>query len=191
MCLAVLSVFGGWINVPEELQHSLFALGGALPMSEWLHHWLEPVTATAYETLVANQGPAPHEAPFGGGEVMWAAISTVLAGIVVLVSSRMVGSAKVEPAPDSAEPQGIQKLLYNKWYVDEIYDALIVRPILRASRFAWRVIDQGIIDGVVNAVGLVAKSGGYAITMFQTGSINTYAFFIAVGVLAALGIMVF
>ena len=122
---------------------------------------------------------------------MWAAISTGLAAAVVVVTSRLVASREIKPAVDSPEPTGINKLLYNKWYVDEFYDRVIVGPILSMSRFAWRVIDKGIIDGVVNAVGLVAKTAGFAITMFQTGSINTYALFIAVGVLWALGLMVF
>jgi len=189
--LAVLSVFGGWINVPEDLRNSFFGLGGALPMGEWLHHWLEPVTGPALDTLVEQVGAASHYSPLGGGEVVWAAISTLLATVVVGATAWWVNQREVSAAVDSEEPQGFAKLLYNKWYVDEFYESFVVQPILRMSRFAWRVIDKGIIDGLVNATGMLAAAAGFVATQFQTGSINTYAFFVAVGVLCALGLMAF
>ena len=191
MVLAALSIFGGWINVPEELSSNFFGLFGALPMSEWLHHWLEPVTGLAHEVQAEHLGEYSHYAPFGGGEFTWALISTVLAGIVVFVTSRVVGGWNVRPATEEGEPSGgLRGLLYNKWYVDELYDRIIVRPVLAASRFAWKVIDQGIIDGLVNATGYLARVAGFIVTMFQTGSINTYAFFLTVGVLWVLGMVV-
>jgi NADH-quinone oxidoreductase subunit L len=61
-----------------------------------------------------------------------------------------------------------------------------VQPIVRASRFCWKVIDAGIIDGTVNAVGWVAKGTGWGASLFQTGTVNTYAFIITAGVLVIL-----
>jgi len=185
--LAVLSIFGGWINVPEEISASFFGLFGALPMSEWLHHWLEPLTHGADEVLKANLGEYSHYSPFGGGEVMWAGISTGLAVVVVVLTAVRLGGAKVARAVDDAEPTGFAKVLYNKWYVDELYDRVIVQPIVRMSRFAWRVIDATIIDGVVNGVGYLARVIGWVATLLQTGSINTYAFILTIGVLWILG----
>jgi NADH-quinone oxidoreductase subunit L len=75
--------------------------------------------------------------------------------------------------------------------VDEIYDRVIVQPIIRASRFCWKVIDATIIDGAVNLVGMLAKGLGWGISMFQSGSVNTYAFILTVGVLVILGVSVF
>jgi NADH-quinone oxidoreductase subunit L len=189
--LAVLSVFGGWINVPEALQTGWAGLGGLLPMSEWLHHWLEPITAQAHHVQEMNLGEYSYYAPFGGGEALWAAISTVAAGIVVVASVRFIGGRAVVPAKDDKEPTGFAKVLYNKWYVDEFYDRIIVQPILRGSRFCWKVIDATIIDGVVNAVGWVSRGFGWGISMFQTGSVNTYAFILTVGVLVILGVSIF
>ena len=160
-------------------------------MSEWLHHWLEPVTASATATQLANIGEASHYAPFGGGEVMWAVISTVAAFVVVAVSIRVVGSWDIKPAAEDAEPEGFGKVLYNKWYVDEIYDSLVVQPIIKTSRFCWRVIDAGIIDGFVNAVGYLARGFGWFGSLFQTGTLNTYAFILSLGVLAVLGAVIF
>jgi NADH-quinone oxidoreductase subunit L len=185
--LAVLSVFGGWVNVPQVLQDSVIGLGGALPMSEWLHHFLEPVTATAHAIQHEHLGELSHDAPFGGGEVAWGLIATVLALGIVLASVRVVGGWKVKPAAEDAEPAGFGKVLYNKWYVDEIYDAVIVQPLLRASRFCWKVIDSVIIDGTVNAVGYLARGSGWFGSLFQTGTVNTYAFILSLGVLVILG----
>ena len=78
------------------------------------------------------------------------------------------------------------RLLYNKYYVDEAYDRFVVQPIISASRFCWKVIDAGIIDGTVNAVGWLSKGIGWGVSMFQTGSVNTYAFILTVGVLFVL-----
>lgn len=189
--LAVLSAFGGWVNVPVALRESFLGGFGRLPMSDWLHRWLEPVTALAHETQLANIGEASHYAPFGGGEVMWAVISTVAALVVVVVSMRVVGSWDIKSASEDVEPTGFGKILYNKWYVDELYDAFVVQPIIQTSRFCWRVIDAGIIDGFVNAVGYLARGFGWFGSLFQTGSVNTYAFILSLGVLAILGAVIF
>jgi NADH-quinone oxidoreductase subunit L len=188
--LAVLSVVGGWINVPAALRE--VPLLGLAPLSgEWLHHWLEPVTARAHEVQLAHLGEVGHSAPIGGGEVAWAIISTVAALAVVVAAFRIVGRQDVRTAATSAPPVGFANVLYNKYYVDEFYDRVIVQPIVRASKFSWRVIDATIIDGTVNAVGWVAKGVGAVVSMFQTGSVNTYAFVLTVGVLVILGVTVF
>jgi len=190
--LAALSVFGGWINVPEAIQASFLGGGGILPMTEWLHHWLEPLTAQAHHIQEANLGELSHSAPFGGGEVMWAVISTVAAAGVVAFAVRFVGSQTVVPvAEDKTELTGFAKVLYNKYYVDEFYDRFVVQPIISLSRFCWKVVDSLIIDGVVNAVGWIAKAFGWGVSMFQTGTVNTYAFILTVGVLFILGASLF
>jgi len=190
--LAVLSMFGGWINVPEAIQASFLGGMGMLPMTEWLHHWLEPLTAQAHHIQELNLGELSHSAPFGGGEVVWAVISTVAAGVVVFLSIQFVGKQNIVPvAEDKTQLTGFSSILYNKYYVDEIYDRLIVQPILRASRFCWKVIDAGIIDGTVNAIGWFSKGIGWGVSMFQTGSVNTYAFILTVGVLVILGASLF
>jgi NADH-quinone oxidoreductase subunit L len=192
MALAVLSVFGGWINVPEALSSSVLGFFGALPMTEWLHHWLEPVTGLAHEIQVEQVGDFADAAPFGGGELMWGATSTFLALVVVGAAFAVVGRWKILPATEAAAPLvGLRRVLYNKWYVDELYDRVVVRPIVRLSRFSWRVIDQGIVDGLVNGVGNLARALGWFGSLFQTGGLNTYAFALVVGVLVILGYVAF
>ncbi|HKJ88326.1 MAG TPA: proton-conducting transporter membrane subunit, partial [Gammaproteobacteria bacterium] len=65
--LAALSIFGGWINVSESLSQSILGGFGLLPMTNWLHHWLEPVTATAASIRTAHMGALGETAPVGGG----------------------------------------------------------------------------------------------------------------------------
>jgi NADH-quinone oxidoreductase subunit L len=189
--LAVLSIFGGWINVPHDIQESFLGGFGLLPMTEWMHEWLHPVAGVATEIQATNAGEFAHSAPFGGGEVLWAVVSTLLALVVVVVTSRVVGGFKYVPATEADEDTGFKKVLFNKYYVDEIYDSIVVQPIVRASRFAWKVIDQGIVDGIVNGLGHFARAMGWIGSLFQTGSVNTYALFLAIGVLVILGVVAF
>jgi NADH-quinone oxidoreductase subunit L len=95
------------------------------------------------------------------------------------------------PAGEAPAPRGTQKLLYNKWYVDEAYDAGIVRPIVATSRAFWRWIDQGLIDGAVNGAGYASRAFGWVGSRLQTGQINTYAFAVLLGVLLVLGLVAF
>jgi NADH-quinone oxidoreductase subunit L len=191
MILAVLSVFGGWVNVPHDIAASFMGGFGFLPMTEWLHEWLYPVVGVAKGIQVANAGDFSHHSPLGGGEFHWALMSTAAALVVVLISARVVGGFRILPASESPEPTGIKKLLFKKYYVDEIYDALVVQPIVKASRFAWKVIDAGVVDGIANGLGHTARAMGWFGSLFQTGSVNTYALFLAIGVLVILGVIAF
>jgi len=188
--LAVLAVVGGWVNVSEHLRDSILGLGPLT--SGWLHEWLHPITEQAQLIQDLNLGVLAESAPIvGGGEVVWAVLSGAAAIAVVLVSFRYVGGQKIVPAAEDVEPIGFAKVLYNKWYVDELYDRIIVQPILALSRFCWNVIDVGIIDGIVNGVGFAARGVGFVVSMFQTGTLNTYAFILTVGVLIILGVSIF
>ncbi len=189
--LAALSVVGGWVNVSEDLQRSFLGGFGILPMSESLHHWLEPVTEAAHRVQETHLGGIAHSAPLGGGEVAWGLISTVGALIVVMATIRLLTPKDVPVATEDAAPTGFAGILYNKWYVDELYDRIVVHPIQALSRFSWRVIDTGIIDGFVNLVGNGARALGWVGSLFQTGQVNTYAFFFTVGVLVILGMVAF
>jgi NADH-quinone oxidoreductase subunit L len=184
--LAVLSVFGGWINVPPALHDGWVGLFGALPMGEGLHHWLEPVVGAATEIRAEHVGAFAEAAPLGGGEVAWATISTLAAAMVVVGAVVLVRGWTIRPATEAGEPEGFKRVLYHKWYVDELYDRVVVRPVVAGSRFLWRVVDAGVVDGLVNAAGSLSRAFGFLGSMFQTGAVNTYAFILAVGVVAIL-----
>ncbi len=82
---------------------------------------------------------------------------------------------------------GLYKLVYNKYFVDEIYDATVVKPTVQGSRtLLWRGFDAGLIDGVVNGVGARARGVGSILRLLQSGSIRAYATWIVFGSVVAL-----
>ncbi|NJD10902.1 MAG: NADH-quinone oxidoreductase subunit L [Gemmatimonadetes bacterium] len=187
--LAGLSVVGGWLNVPQAIKE--LPVLGWIPSTEWVHEWLHPQLVAADEIIATHVGEATHQAPLGGGEAFWALLSFALATAVILASAAWLRRRRVLPARDSAEPRGFASVLYHKWYVDEIYDLIVVRPVLAVSRFCWRIIDQGLIDGVVNGAGFSARAFGWVGAQLQTGQLNTYAFAAVLGVLLLLGFVIF
>jgi NADH-quinone oxidoreductase subunit L len=182
--LAFLSVFGGWINVEP-----------GVPVVEWfdfgqgaaLHHWLHPVLAGTEGVMVANlnvPGYVPHPAM-----PIIIAIAIGIGGLLLawfLLKPGRLRDADTEPAYTSATG----RVLFNKWYVDEIYDALVVRPIVALSRAFHTVFDRGVIDGFIDGAGRAAHGVGMLFGRVQSGLVNTYAFVILVGVLAVLGTFV-
>jgi NADH-quinone oxidoreductase subunit L len=187
--LAVLSVIGGWVNVPEAIGNA--PVFGLLPHSEWLHEWLHPVTEAAEGVAAANAVAPVHNAPFGGGEVLWAALSVALALAMIGIAAAVIGRRRLVPAAESPEPRGFAKVLYNKWYVDEIYDTAVIRPILAASRGLARFVDAYLIDGIVNGAGYGSRALGWVGSRLQTGQANSYAFALVAGVLILIALVVF
>jgi NADH-quinone oxidoreductase subunit L len=176
--LAVLSIEAGWINIPVALP---------LPDIQWLHHWLEPVFASAHEVAAAHGIHVAHESPVGGGEALWALISTLLAMVAVFVAFRAFSAKRYAPAAESPEPTGFARVLYRKWYVDELYDRVIVRPLHALWRACWRVVDDGLIDGSINGLAGTARLAGWMGSQLQTGRVASYLFFFMLGVIVILG----
>ncbi len=187
--LAVLSIVGGWINVPDDIR--AIPVLGWVPSSEWLHEWLHPVTAQADAIFAQRVGQPLETAPVGGGPGVWAFISFAIAVAVIVIGAAVILRVAYRPAEESLEPKGFRRVLYRKWYVDELYDRVIVRPVIGLSRAAWRYVDEGLIDGTVNGVGRLSGALGWAGARLQSGQLNTYAFAIVVGVLLILGFVAF
>jgi NADH-quinone oxidoreductase subunit L len=77
---------------------------------------------------------------------------------------------------------GLYTFVYNKWYVDEIYDAAVVNPIVEGSRTVlWKGVDSGTIDGAVNGVGFTARGVGGVLRLMQSGNIRSYATWVLFG----------
>jgi NADH-quinone oxidoreductase subunit L len=87
---------------------------------------------------------------------------------------------------------GLYTAVYNKWYVDEVYNATVVNPTVAGSRsLLWKVADVGIIDGAVNGVATVARGVGGVLRLMQSGNIRSYATWVLFGgvmVVVAMGI---
>jgi NADH-quinone oxidoreductase subunit L len=88
----------------------------------------------------------------------------------------------------AARYPGLHRLLLGKYYVDEIYDAVIVQPIKGiSSGLLWRGIDAGLIDGTVNGVGLAVRGWSAVLRRLQTGSVRAYAMSIFLGAVTIVG----
>jgi len=85
---------------------------------------------------------------------------------------------------------GIHKLVYNKYYVDEIYGALVVRPIVNLSLFLWKVVDVVLIDGFVNGIADTVKTFSGSMRTMQTGYLRNYALIFLGGAVLVLALFI-
>jgi NADH-quinone oxidoreductase subunit L len=105
----------------------------------------------------------------------------VLAAVLALATS-LFAWARFKSKPDLAEPTGFGKVLANKWYVDELYNAIIVKPLdLLAQLLVF--IEKNIIDGIVNGVGRLVQYGSRQLRLLQSGQVGGYVLLMVVGIL--------
>jgi len=160
MILALLSVIGGWMGWPE-------GLGG----SNWFAHWLNPIFATG-----ASASPAGSKSL----ELALASISTLIAVLGWFIAHLMYFAKPELPARLAHQVRAIYALVKNKYWVDEIYGALIVTPVLFIARYVLAaLIDRGVIDGGSLAVGYSAQGFGALVARIQSGNIRSYAGWLA------------
>ncbi len=92
----------------------------------------------------------------------------------------------------AASVRGLYTFVYNKYFVDEFYDAAVVRPVVNGSRTVlWKGMDASVIDGIVNGIGARARNVGGALRLMQSGNIRSYATWVLLGsvlVIVALGL---
>jgi NADH-quinone oxidoreductase subunit L len=92
----------------------------------------------------------------------------------------------------AASVKGLYTLIYNKYFVDEIYDAAVVKPLVAGSRAVlWKGMDVGVIDGIVNGIGTRARNAGAVLRLMQSGNIRSYAAWVLFGsvlVMVAMGL---
>jgi NADH-quinone oxidoreductase subunit L len=113
-------------------------------------------------------------------------VLVALAGIGVAMMFFLRQPARADRM--AAQYAGIHRLLLGKYYVDELYDRALVQPIKKlSSGLLWRGLDAGLIDGTVNAVGLVVRGWSAVLRRLQTGSVRAYAMSFFMGVVAILG----
>ena len=163
--LGVLTAFGGVLNLPAWA-------GG----HHWLESWLLPITASAqmYLDPVLPHGTTEYV-------LIGLALTTALVGLVV--GYRVTMAQNIVPARDAPEERGFWKVLYHKYYVDELYDAVVIRPLIMFSqRFLWKGVDARVIDGgLVNGSAGVSRFLGQIGSRFQTGQLGFYVLLFVVG----------
>jgi NADH-quinone oxidoreductase subunit L len=169
MILALLSAIGGFIGIPE-------VLGG----NHALHQFLDGIFVDTGEHGLSHS-------------LEWILIAATVAGtalMIVFAWSLFVRKNQV-PAGDTASRPALVKLFTNKWYFDEIYDALIVKPLYSFSGFFHRVLDVKVIDGLVNGFGNLAIWTGGRLRYIQTGNIGFYLTVMVLAVVALLIVLMF
>ncbi len=95
------------------------------------------------------------------------------------------------PGQIAAKFQGLYRAIFNKWFVDELYDALFVNPTKRLGTFLWKGFDVVVVDGIVNGVGRVIELWSKGLRHLQTGLVHNYALSMVVGVVLIVGFYVF
>ncbi|MBL0314220.1 MAG: NADH-quinone oxidoreductase subunit L [Flavobacteriales bacterium] len=168
MILAVLSVVGGFIGLPH-------AVGEQMGMHwHWLDHFLEDAVVM----------PSIHMSL--STEVLLMVIATIVALGSIAYAWTIYKKRGVLADEDKDMESSAQKLLYNKYWIDEIYDALIRKPVDRISHFLGKFIEPKIIDGIVEGTGSLTKNTGGIFRMLQSGSLSLYIFVFIIGLIAIL-----
>ncbi len=155
--LAVLSLVGGFVQLPH-----LF--GG----HDYLNEFLAGAKIPAY--VHEDASTAMKEMTLFGG--------TVLGLLIIFIATRKLFAVK----QFDGNYTGFRKVLANKWYVDELYDAVFVRPIEALSNFLDKFAEKKGIDGVVNGVGKTVKWGGDRLRLLQSGQVGFYIFIMVLGI---------
>jgi NADH-quinone oxidoreductase subunit L len=205
MVLAAGSILAGWIGTPV----AFCPIHEALPS---LEHWLSPAIATAPvvgEAVAHGAAEEAHHDTTMEWLLMFVSVSLAVGGILL---ARRVFDRKLEGDPMQRGLGPLHPVLYNKYYVDEIYGALFVNGFAKGGGAFLSRFDSGVIDGVINGVGwftrftstvsmwwdtwivdgtvrltgFLVRFASYPVRMLQTGMLQNYAFFIVVGVLAIL-----
>ena len=177
--LGVLSAAGGWLNLPAALPIGPVGV---------LERWLDPVVGAA-TTAVA--GTAGEEVTSTEYFLIGAAVLIAIFGIAFAVA-RLKPAALVKKR-DALPSHGFEHVLEEKYYVDEIYDDAVVKPLVSGSRnVLWTGIDRGIIDSLfVNGSAVLARGVGWIGSQLQSGETGAYAWAIAIGALVVLGAFTF
>ncbi len=179
--LGALSLFGGWLNLPSIMSF-LGPVGG-------LDRWLAPVVGAS--TRAVTNGVALEASHSTEAALVGLAILIAIVGIAVAVF--MLKPASLVPKDESPAEHGFEKVLANKYYVDEAYDDVVVRPVYGLSKnVLWRGLDVGIIDNLfVNGSAALARGLGWLGARAQTGSTGVYAWAIVIGAVVVLSAFTF
>lgn len=163
--LAILSICGGWIGIPELLGGNNFVVS-----------YLQPI--------IHGEQVAHHVSH--STEYMLMAISTGLVVVMIIAAFVLYVSKKNVPSAKEDQYSAPHKVLYNKYYIDEIYTALFVKPTMWLSDFTYKILDLKLVDGIVNLFGKGVQQGGAVLKYVQNGSISYYLFAMVVGMIALL-----
>ncbi|MDX5480187.1 MAG: NADH-quinone oxidoreductase subunit L, partial [Hymenobacteraceae bacterium] len=159
--LAVLSTVGGFLGIPPVFGENLHIM----------QNYLSPIYDFA---RVANPGAMEPMHLDHATEWMLMGISVAVALVAAIIAYVMYVSKKTVPAPEGTQLSPLHNLIYNKYYIDELYDAVIVRPLMWLSAAFHRFVDVIVVDGIVNGFGKLTMLSGRTLRYAQSGAIGFY-----------------
>ncbi len=169
------------ITIPLVVLAALAALGGAMGMPEFLgfHHWLKGFLAPVF---VAN----PHATEHGlSHSTEIGLMAGAFIGAVVSIAYAYYKYAAQKQLPDEeGSVTGLGKVVYHKYYVDEIYNTIVVKPIMFLSEIFHDVVDRTFVDGGVNLTGKVTMLLGNQVRKIQSGYIGFYLLMMVLSIVA-------
>jgi NADH-quinone oxidoreductase subunit L len=154
--LAILAIIGGFVGVPEVFMH-----GG-----EKLADYLSPVIRPVTDHGVSHST-----------EMLLMGLTTVIAIVAIVIAWMRYRTYREE------QPSAFGKVLENKWYVDELYDSIVVRPVNKLGVFANKYFEKSGIDALVNGVGRMVNYGGRQIRWLQSGQVGSYILLMVISML--------
>jgi NADH-quinone oxidoreductase subunit L len=162
--LAILSVIGGYIGLPEVFSHH-----------HLLGEYLSPVVKNFGDLHLSH-------------ETEWILMGLSVTLIVVMIVLAYILTKK----PSFKENVGIAKVLENKWYVDELYDTTIVKPLQQLSLVLDKYIERKGIDGAVNGIAKLVNWSSGRMRLLQNGQVGAYIFAMVIGIviLFAIGLLI-
>jgi NADH-quinone oxidoreductase subunit L len=156
--LAILSVVGGFLGLPEILNEHLGT-------HHYLEHFLSPVIAPGGGHAISHTT-----------EYILLAISITAIALTCIIAASKFSKYKYS---DTAAT-GLSRTLENKWYVDELYHNIIVRPLTWLAKVFNNIIERGLIDGLVNGVGRAVQYSGRQLRLLQSGQVGAYVLLMVV-----------
>jgi NADH-quinone oxidoreductase subunit L len=169
--LALLSIGGGLLNWPA-------LMGGG----SWLQHALGGV-------LAKEEGHGHHHTISASTEWMLMALVVGLVLLVIGIAYSIYVNRSAVPGEDDAET-GMGRVLQHKYFVDELYQALFVKPTQVLSEWFGRIVDPKIIDGIVNSTGQSILKVGTLVKNIQQGAVGLYIFVFALGIVLLLALQI-
>ncbi|MBI2354195.1 MAG: NADH-quinone oxidoreductase subunit L [Deltaproteobacteria bacterium] len=181
--LAALSVVGGYIGIPKVIGDTL----GGIP--NYFEHYLEPVFKYSHEYMAQHAAHGGHHSVALEWGLMGLSVLIALAGITVAFTMYVKNTEL--PARFTAAFPALHRAVFNKWFIDELYDFVFVNPCKAFGRFLWKGFDVVVVDGIVNGVAKVVMGFSGVFRYMQSGLIHNYAWTMAFGVVVILGYYVF
>ncbi|WP_192823116.1 NADH-quinone oxidoreductase subunit L [Rufibacter sp. LB8] len=165
--LAILSTVGGFMGLPPVFSEN-----------HMLANFLSPI----YE-LARRAVPSAFQVEHLSHEMEYIlmGVSVAVALVAIILAYIIYGKKKSVPAEEGTT-SGLHKLVYNKYYVDELYDTIIVKPIMGLSTGLYRFVEKGIIDPIVNGLGKGVLGGGRSLRLVQSGAIGSYILIMVLGI---------